>query len=329
MAFQTLSSSATAETALPSTTSTDSGSAGSSPSSNPSPNSSLPFSFLITFIAIFLFFLGCGLGSRRVAHELRRNFGIGVLPAQPSTPASGLPQTRPVLWDVYPEIVGIDVKPEGKDGAEYMWEELLPLSTTKVRAPPEPTVTPEWSPPPPDPLPPPLHPPPASHSLGFFPARIGGMRAVPTPSLARRSPARPPPSRPPLAGPRRYVPATLLAPLINAASAFFTHQAPRQAEKPEREEEERPVQALQVALLVAMPSAERARLRRARAKQREHADGADIVMEDRILDSDSGMGIGEYVLGMAEAPWSGESLDNQVEKKEEGDGGGHAGSSTS
>lgn len=92
----------------------------SQPSTDNNANSSLPFSFLITFIAIFLFFLGCGLGSRRFVHTLRRNLGLQVAGVGPAR-AAPIPRERPLLWDVFPR----DVK--GRDGpfAACRWANLI------------------------------------------------------------------------------------------------------------------------------------------------------------------------------------------------------------
>ena len=95
------------------------------PGSGLTPNSSLPFSFLVTFIAIFLFFLGCGLGSRRVTRTLRRNLGLEVT----GVPASGRPaptaRERPILWDVFPSAV--DPGSASKDSANgaHSWTKLI------------------------------------------------------------------------------------------------------------------------------------------------------------------------------------------------------------
>ena len=65
------------------------------------PGSSIPFSFLIAFIALFLFFLGCGLGTRRAAVVLRRNLGL----EDPAVSGSRRKEVvRPVIWDAWPEM---------------------------------------------------------------------------------------------------------------------------------------------------------------------------------------------------------------------------------
>lgn len=74
------------------------------------PSSSIPFSFLIAFIALFLFFLGCGLGTRRVAWALRRGFGLDDLDNDGGHRKKRRELRKPEIWDVWPE----ELKAEGK-----------------------------------------------------------------------------------------------------------------------------------------------------------------------------------------------------------------------
>ncbi|KAJ3007142.1 hypothetical protein NUW54_g3661 [Trametes sanguinea] len=128
MAFQTSSSASTTSTSSSSQTPA-SGSMGMPP--NLDGNSSLPFSFLITFIAVFLFFLGCGLGSRRVTRQLRRNLGIQV--ARSATISTSRLSEKPLLWDVY--LTDPPSRPQYEGSTDrYAWENLSPLSATYVRA---------------------------------------------------------------------------------------------------------------------------------------------------------------------------------------------------
>ena len=71
-----------------------------------SPSSSLLFGFLVTFLALFVAFMACGLGTRR-ARDMRRRM---VENAQ-------LNLTRPEMWDVW---IG-DLKDGGTD---WKWRDL-------------------------------------------------------------------------------------------------------------------------------------------------------------------------------------------------------------
>lgn len=91
MAFQTLASTSTS----PAATSSSSAS-GNNDTPVSAVTSSLPFTFLITFVVIFVLMLTCGVGSRRIANEIRRNLGWG------PPPEEGLEKLEPpALWDVY------------------------------------------------------------------------------------------------------------------------------------------------------------------------------------------------------------------------------------
>ncbi|KAI0942015.1 hypothetical protein AcV7_002560 [Taiwanofungus camphoratus] len=56
------------------------------------PSVPFPFGFLISFVAIFLFFLVCGFSSHRLSTELRRHYVI------PLHAGRAVSQTCPVLW---------------------------------------------------------------------------------------------------------------------------------------------------------------------------------------------------------------------------------------
>ncbi|KAK7676813.1 hypothetical protein QCA50_020219 [Cerrena zonata] len=138
------------------------------------PSSSIPFSFLIAFIALFLFFLGCGLGTRRVAWALRRGFGLDDLDNDGGHRKKRRELRKPEIWDVWPE----ELKAEGK------WDCVRPLSakllfvsskvdtstspSNPIPQPTSPTISPTLISPEP--------------SLGYFPGRIGRISApVPPP----------------------------------------------------------------------------------------------------------------------------------------------------
>ncbi|KAH9852368.1 hypothetical protein C2E23DRAFT_922165 [Lenzites betulinus] len=274
-------------------------------------SSSLPFSFLITFIAIFLFFLGCGLGSRRVTRQLRRNLGLQITPAIP--PSSSQAAEKPAIWDICPSHPRIPTKSEdggGHPAHRYAWENLSPLSATYVRTPvsaneldgsahpePEPPPRPWWT------------------ASSLFTSR-GLMRTLAaSPALAR-----PPP--PHLAGPgapRRvavvqpevhwrghrlpqFIARPLLPPGMHAR--VVTKDVPERAPGAEGS-----IDALQVGVVIAMPSPAASQARRARAKESDgggkmaDGSGAEIGEIEVSLEEE---GLGDYMLGFARLPWAGE-----------------------
>nr|VWP01948.1 Mitochondrial division protein 1 [Ganoderma boninense] len=107
MASHSSSGSAATSASAPSDTASAMDGSGSGDPGMPglSSSSSLPFSFLVTFVAIFLFFLGCGLGSRRVTRTLRRNLALevtGLGPGDNDGRGARIPRKRPLLWDAFP-----------------------------------------------------------------------------------------------------------------------------------------------------------------------------------------------------------------------------------
>ncbi|EKM57591.1 uncharacterized protein PHACADRAFT_251287 [Phanerochaete carnosa HHB-10118-sp] len=102
---------------------------------------SVPFSFLVAFLALFVCFMGLGLWARRIVFFARRRLGL---------PVPELPQRRqrirprkPVLWDMYPDGC---VQPE-------KWEGMEPLSSWFCREVPvvevpyeDPELTQPWPP---------------------------------------------------------------------------------------------------------------------------------------------------------------------------------------
>ena len=124
MVSESSSASPTSTGSAPSETTTHSGSDDSS-DQGLNPNSSLPFSFLITFIAIFLFFLGCGLGSRRVTRTLRRNLGLQVTGLEVERRQPRIPREKPLLWDVFPKEAPLALGGKGAEGVfSHSWEQL-------------------------------------------------------------------------------------------------------------------------------------------------------------------------------------------------------------
>ena len=109
-------------------------------------SSSLPFSFLVTFVAIFLFFLGCGLGSRRVTRTLRRNLGLEVtgLGSDSDKRVARTPRKRPLLWDAFPHEAPSSLSsPLGRTGDDdsvrvfsHPWDVLAVSSPSSPRSAP-------------------------------------------------------------------------------------------------------------------------------------------------------------------------------------------------
>ena len=72
------------------------------------PSSSLLFGFLVTFLALFVAFMACGLGSRR-ARDLRRRLYEN----------SQMGLTRPEFWDVW-----IDETKSKNDNRNIKWQNM-------------------------------------------------------------------------------------------------------------------------------------------------------------------------------------------------------------
>ncbi|KAI0667291.1 hypothetical protein C8Q78DRAFT_982721 [Trametes maxima] len=294
--------------------SSQAGSPGSGMPVNLSGNSSLPFSFLITFIAIFLFFLGCGLGSRRVTRRLRRNLDLQITP--PAISSSFRAREKPVLWDVYPSYHPLDAKSTlGADrpAYRYAWENLAPLSSTYVRTPVSageqaPSIHPSTDPPPRF----------TWRSTSILSGRGMMHTLAATPSLARPLPphvASPtPPRRPTRSQPEvrwrghllpQFLARPLLPPNMQRNDVGSALEECVVEDKP-------PVQSLEVAVLISMPSPENAKARRLVSKAVE-ADGLDSDDGKMSVDADieeleivPEEGLNDYVLGFARAPWTGE-----------------------
>ncbi|KZT70027.1 hypothetical protein DAEQUDRAFT_236624 [Daedalea quercina L-15889] len=120
-----MSASASSSAASANPTGVDSGLGNSS-------NPQLPFSFLMAFIAVFLFFIGCGFGTRRLSIELQRTM------MHAAYQCDNLPP-KPELSDVRPR--RMCEKAAGK------FYDFLPLSVSYVREekcePEEPILLPE------------------------------------------------------------------------------------------------------------------------------------------------------------------------------------------
>ncbi|KAI0331731.1 hypothetical protein GY45DRAFT_1321798 [Cubamyces sp. BRFM 1775] len=309
--------SATSSSATSSSTQTGTGSTGMQPNLNA--NSSLPFSFLVTFIAIFLFFLGCGLGSRRFTRQLRRNLALQITPAD--TPSSARTSEKPILWDTYAYELPFAVSLKGRaDRAadRCAWERMSPLSATYVRTA-VPAEGPRSS----------GHPvsgasqPPRWDATSVIPGRSFMRSLATTPSLAR-----PPPLHASMQGPPRRptrtlpevrwrghrLPQFLARPLLPPGMQPSSSPAATEELEPELN---LPIRALEVAILISMPSPEKAKLRKVDEAPEVAPDGADKTeAEIEELEVSEEETMGDYVLGFARVPWDGEIDSGQgLEKK--------------
>ncbi|KAI0718742.1 hypothetical protein C8T65DRAFT_637950 [Cerioporus squamosus] len=283
-------------------------------------SSSLPFSFLVTFIAIFLFFLGCGLGSRRVTRTLRRNFGLEV--DNRSRGRAGLvARERPLIWDVCPV--------EGKDTG-HAWAQFRPLCASYVRAIPAGASASDFSSSPgalqtqparterPAELgltPSVLHWAPGGMGAMGFTLSRGGLRAIPRPAPVPSPtprPVYPIRARPPPRPPRWHghqIPAWVVRWLSGPARTGLGRGEDFEGRTEQEMHERQPVQALQVLTVITMPSPERAAARRTRAKAVE-AGVSPIAEQERGYAPGDAEEVGEYVLGVARVPWeTGEVVD--------------------
>lgn len=94
MALQTLASSSTASGPAQTT---------SSQPVEPQLDSrnSIPFSFLVAFLALFVGFMVLGLWARRIIYYIRLRLGLPI--PEPRPKGVDTKPKKPVLWDVYPE----------------------------------------------------------------------------------------------------------------------------------------------------------------------------------------------------------------------------------
>ncbi|GJE85140.1 hypothetical protein PsYK624_012180 [Phanerochaete sordida] len=225
MALQTLTSSGPASTP---TGGTDGSS--DAPPADLSARNSVPFSFLVAFLALFVVFMGLGLWARRIVLFARRRLGLPVPDAPPPRRRRARPP-KPALWDVCPA-------PDAR--APARWAGMQPLAAWYCRAAPpadsegpqdEPAPTPQW-------------PPPIMHQR--MPRR-GGVPLMRMPSPAPQASGAPPP------------PQTLRERMHGAARPFrewwldiadpMRHTPPKDGLA-----REAAVDRLQVAVLVLMPS---------------------------------------------------------------------------
>ena len=82
------------------------------PTNDLNTRNSVPFSFLIAFLALFVVFMGMGLWARRIVFFARRQLGLPVPDEIPYRRQVSRAQ-RPVLWDVYPDKFAQSEKWEG------------------------------------------------------------------------------------------------------------------------------------------------------------------------------------------------------------------------
>ncbi|KAI0792270.1 hypothetical protein C8Q75DRAFT_590438 [Abortiporus biennis] len=322
------------------TSTSDSSNGTSNPGSNITPGSSIPFSFLIAFIALFLFFLGCGLGTRRVAFVIRRSLGLPIQDVDTRRPRKSH-LIKPILWDIYPRIVE-----EGKS-IEDKWVSLHPLSATFLREkqPEEehhhrtlfmhhrtviPTTLPTINEQPTIPNSPtsPTTPRPVNSGLVYPSRYLGRSLGAPTPSLARSNErpsnaANPPLPHEPLSlRIRRYLHSNTYTGGILEDIGF--RPPPLSGNISSKDSDVPAVEALQLSILIAMPSPERSHFRKLKQKvQMEEfatsgqGKGKEVWMEKRSSEPSRDHeeeGLGEFVLATSNVSWT----------KEEGNDIGHS-----
>jgi len=172
MAFETLS------TTVPSSSFTPQPSPTGDPGS-PSPmqrGANYFFGFLITFVALLLIFVGCGIGSRRRLSR-RRALMLGDFDTWgDGQRRDAVPQVEPKYWE--PTFV--------KGGEGDKWQDIVPLSTTVMRKEPVPNSA--YSTPSPSPIPPRR-----TFTFPSLPSWVPGVRPPAEPSYAAKVPEPEPP----------------------------------------------------------------------------------------------------------------------------------------
>jgi len=227
---------------------------------------SIPFSFLIAFLALFVAFMCVGLFARRIIYAVRRRLGLPVPePRQRNQPVK---RTKPVLWDVYPE----------KSRDVRKWTEMEPLScwflresetsadAVSVQAPARTSTEPVTR---------------TTTDHNFVAGGRMGMAPAPPPSPEPQILAQP-----------RLTHLSLFHALIRSWREL-THPVAKRGtlETPQ-------VDALRVAVLVAMPSRDRHWKEKASRDRKSTASGSSEMEE-----------VGQMSLGIAEVPWEwGETL---------------------
>ncbi|KAL6302696.1 hypothetical protein BKA93DRAFT_827211 [Sparassis latifolia] len=266
-----------------------------------SPATSLPFTFVIVFVAVFLFFVGCSCGSRRFAWELRHRIAV-----QDEDTPRRVRQSRPVLWDVWTQM-GRNTR-KNWVGQKQIQEAVLDIwSAVQVS----------------------VHLPTLAAGTMMTPIRRKPLSVTyvrehqrPKHRNADADCARPPVSAA-LPVPRPPAPLTLTSAFLRAFECipflppFIPPRIPPrrdETEFPEVPKAPPPVRALQVSILIAMPSPVRGTRRIPRSM-----DDLPEQKEDRIIDEErrgrtadevtngdaaDGEKLGEYVIGMTEVPWT-------------------------
>jgi len=230
-------------------------------------SSSLLFGFLITFLALFVAFMACGLGSRRMMDLRRRRLGLrGAFDA--STSNSGA-LSRPHIWDVWIT-----------DGRKDTWKEIKPLSATLMRPKTPPAEA--QTPPEPAPPPPPAPPLPTRDTLPgeYFPTFMATGRGI-----ARVAAIPPRPTATPRSTPSSY-------PIPNPTDSGHSFwddipfRIPYLSPKPQlrQPQEQAPVEGLQISVLIKMPRSKTTGIR-------ERLEGEQDALA-------------EYSVGVADVPWS-------------------------
>ncbi|KAH8103024.1 hypothetical protein BXZ70DRAFT_767015 [Cristinia sonorae] len=279
------------------------------PAGTLNPGSSIPFSFLIAFIALFLFFLGCGLGTRRAAVVFRRNLGLNDSAAQRSRRVEVV---KPAIWDAWPEV---DERNESE-----RWSDIQPLAFTLIRekSQEDRTFSPRESRLPNGAISP-------VGEMSYFPSRGAYMTTTPVPPISR-TPVYSGLSR--AAVPPDHIPANIHTdnpgpnptrrhpepPPTNIFHRIYTsvrnsvytlaimngfrigsRQRVRTLDNPEPP---KPVEGVQVTVLVVMPSVER------KLREKLKRESQDIQTVKAGDEAELGVEFGELVVGTTKLPWS-------------------------
>ncbi|KIJ61594.1 hypothetical protein HYDPIDRAFT_31199 [Hydnomerulius pinastri MD-312] len=218
------------------------------------------FGFIITFVVLLLLFVGCGVGSRRRFAFIRTAWDDRLL-AQDEDDRGVLGERRrrgrgrrlvhPVFWEtwVYPGLA--------KGGGAVSWETVQPISAAFVRSP--------------------------VSTSGDRTKTIPGTGDVAPGPSHNSTPASPPPPPPP--------PSQSQSPPQNISTSLnylFRRPRPRRTSsppKPPPPDRRPPPEAVQVAMIICMPSPSSTR-----NEPREGAGGQTVLL-------------GEYQIGITQVPW--------------------------
>ncbi|KAI0763193.1 hypothetical protein BC629DRAFT_1597099 [Irpex lacteus] len=150
MAIQTATSTSSTADSTPSTTTSSTNSTTTTNNSNPNDlgRNSIPFSFLVAFLALFVAFMGIGLFAKRLIYFIRLRLGLPIPEPNARRKVPKAKKEKPVLWDVYPEKRNTSEEGDGR------WRNIKPLSCYFLRDVPQSDTSPSTSSPTTSPNPP-------------------------------------------------------------------------------------------------------------------------------------------------------------------------------